>query len=345
MSRNTFRLCLLAAALLASSPGLCRGQQQTPTPPAQEPAAEKEDQAPVRVFTEEVILPVVAYDFKGRFDPTLQKDDVLVLEDGEPQRVRSVRRVPANVLLVFDMGGLMTATRSMNTTRDIALKFVAGLGPGDRAAVIQNSTRVELLSDWTADAAAVGRVLRTQLFSSRSSRLSRCLLAAADKLRERPVGNTHVFIFTDGVESQGDKALFEGALKRLAATQATAHVIAYSALARDAVKTRNANIFDLDFQMKRSRKRYAEETKRQDEKLAALVAETGGRLFVPASDEEALAQADEAARDIGAQYVVTYAPKRPFAAGGERRRVAVSSRRVGLQLVAMRAYVSPPVNP
>ncbi len=342
MPRKSLRSCLLSAALLGAGHGAARARQQ---PQATPPPAEKEEQAPVRVFTEEVVLPVVAYDSGGRFDPTLAADDILVLEDGVPQRVRSVRRVPASVLLVFDMGGQMASTRSMNTSRDIAQRFVASLRPGDQVAVVQNSTRVELLSDWTADGAQVARVLRTKLFSSNRSRLSRCLLAAADKLKERPVGNTHVLIFTDGVEAEGDRPFFEAALKRVASTQAVTHVIAYSALAREAVRVRARNPFDLDFQMKRSRRRNAEETVRQDERLRALVAEMGGRLFVPASDEEALAQAEEAARDVGSQYVVTYAPTRPFAAGGERRRVAVSSRRVGLQLVAMRAYVAPPANP
>ena len=47
-----------------------------------------------------------------------------------------------------------------------------------------------------------------------------------------------------------------------------------------------------------------------------------------------MAQAREAARDIGAEYVVTYRPKRPLAAAkqGEYRRIEVASRRVGLSL-------------
>lgn len=346
MTKKLWRLRLFSAALLAAAPVLCPArQQQVSRPPERQTPAEREDQAPVKVFTEEVILPIVAYDAKGRFDPTLEADDILVLEDGTPQQVRSVRRVPASILLVFDMGGQMAATRSMNTSRDIALKLTSKLREGDQVAVIQNSTRVELLADWTADADGVARVLKTKLFSSRRSRLSLCLEAAAAKLRDRPVGNSHLFVFTDGLEAQGEQGAFDAALKRIVSTQATAHVMAYSALARQAIKARNGNLFDLDFEMKRTRRRYAEETKRNDERLAALVREMGGRLFVPASDEEAFEQADEAAREIGAQYVVTYAPKRPFAAGGERRRVSVSSRRVGLQLVAMRGYVAPPAVP
>src|SRR5215208_6245070 len=111
---------------------------------AQEPPA-REEQEPVKVYTEEVRLPVVAYDERERFDPTLAADDVLVLEDGVPQRVRSVRRVPANLLLVFDLGGQVSATRAVNATREAALRLASGLREGDSVAVIQNGGRVELL--------------------------------------------------------------------------------------------------------------------------------------------------------------------------------------------------------
>src|ERR1044072_8011683 len=105
---------------LSASVPLCVAQQQ----------AVQEEPETVKVYTEEVRLPVVAYDDRERFDPTLTADDVLVLEDGVPQRVRSVRRVPANILLVFDMGGQVTAARAVNAPRDAAFKLLGGLRDG-----------------------------------------------------------------------------------------------------------------------------------------------------------------------------------------------------------------------
>jgi hypothetical protein len=251
--------------------------------------------------------------------------------------------VPANLILVFDLGGQVTDTASAETTREVALRLVAGLREGDQVAVVQNARRVEVVSGWTGDAEALARAVKTQLFSSNRSRLSQCLLAAADLARRKPVGNTHVVIFTDGVEAQADPKVFEEAVASVASTQATTHVVAFSALARKSVRAHNGNILDLDFEMKRSRKRYAEATRRNDERLARLVAEMGGRLLVPEAkgEGEAGSLAGEVMRDVGAQYVVSYTPKRPFAGGGERRGVKVYSRRVGLQLVAMRGYVAP----
>jgi hypothetical protein len=77
--------------------------------------------------------------------------------------------------------------------------------------------------------------------------------------------------------------------------------------------------------------------------LTNVAEETGGKLILPLSSDEMLAQSNEVARAIGAEYVVTYRPKRPLAeaAPGEYRRIEVQSRKVGVTLEARRGYVVP----
>ncbi len=70
--------------------------------PSATPPVESKPEDQVKVFTEEVRLPVAATDTYGHYDPTLEVDDVLVLEDGVPQQIKSVRHIPANVLLILD---------------------------------------------------------------------------------------------------------------------------------------------------------------------------------------------------------------------------------------------------
>jgi hypothetical protein len=320
---------------------------------AQEPPA-REEQEPVKVYTEEVRLPVVAYDDRERFDPTLAADDVLVLEDGVPQRVRSVRRVPANVLLVFDMGGQVTATGAANATREAALRFVGRLGEGDRVAFVQNGgRRAELLQDWTTDVPAAAHVLRTKLFSASRSRLSECLALAAAKLGERPVGNTHVVVFTDGLEAQSrdeirSDEIAKESVRGLVAAQASVHVFGFSSLVGEAVRYKksvfNGGVIDLDFQMRRWYKNYGLATKRREGQLLALAREAGGRVLLPSTPGEVPALAEKVARDVGAQYVVTYTPSRPFRSDGgeDRRRAEVGARRMGLRLFTLRSVVTAP---
>ena len=95
--------------------------------------------------------------------------------------------------------------------------------------------------------------------------------------------------------------------------------------------------------MRRQRKAYEADLKKSQQVLTAIADETGGRIFLPKSNEEMIAHAREAAREIGSEYVVTYRPRRPLssAARGEYRRIEVASRRVGLSLRSRRGYIVP----
>jgi hypothetical protein len=95
--------------------------------------------------------------------------------------------------------------------------------------------------------------------------------------------------------------------------------------------------------MRRVRKAYENEVKKSQQVLTNVAQETGGKMLLPLTSEQMIAQAGEVARAIGSEYVVTYRPKRPLAEAepGEYRKLEVASRRVGLSLQARRGYVVP----
>src|ERR1041384_4634312 len=135
--------------------------------PSQEPAKPQASPSPtpeqesVKVFTEEVRLPVVAFDSYGHYDPTLELNDVLVLEDGVAQQLRSLRHIPANVLFLLDTGGessgLGGSSKSTSLTRDVASRLVSKLEDGASIAVMQSGSATEILQPWTTDKAVVER--------------------------------------------------------------------------------------------------------------------------------------------------------------------------------------------
>src|SRR5258705_12714385 len=90
----------------------------TPTPRISEP------QDTIRVSTEEVRIPIFAYDEYGHFDPTLELNDILVLEDGVAQELKSLERVPGNILLLLCTSGDANPAMRTNMTRDIALNLI-----------------------------------------------------------------------------------------------------------------------------------------------------------------------------------------------------------------------------
>jgi len=349
----------------------------SPTPKSQ---TKPEDQERVRIFTEEVRLPVLAVDQFGHYDPTLEVDDVLVLEDGEPQTVRSIRHIPANVLFVLDTGGdgngLSGLSKKTSTTRDVALSVVSRLREGDRIAVLQSSAQAELLQSWTDDVDQVRRTLKWKMFAGKRSRIFETITTAAQLLSDQPEGSRHVVLVTDGVETPGGKVSLDDALKQLLEARATVHVISYTTFVRQKTDQRNVKLatkdnpiagdpvimndptlppgvnrggptfgagITFDPAMRKVRKAYEAETKKSEKWLTTLADETGGRIFLPKSTDALIAEGEEVAREIGAEYVVTYRPTRSLAEAkpGEYRKVEVTSRRVGLSLRSRRGYVVP----
>jgi VWFA-related protein len=378
--RHKYFSLIFAVLFLTCAASITSAQSGAPRlKPAPTPApTPREEQEPVKVFTEEVRLPVVAYDDYGHFDPSVEMSEILVLEDGVPQEIRSVRRIPANILLLIDTSAAVTLAKDIKVTRAVALRLVAALREGDHISVLQFSDRPQLLQDWTTDTQQVAEVLKTKLSGTKRERLSEAMMAAVAQLKDRPAGSRHVVLITDGVETPGGRVSYEEAVKQLSAAQATVHVISYTAAVRAAIERRNGGgvfrggtgsqrealpvpdptmppgqtrnpsvtfgTIDLDRKMQRWYKKYSDDTRQSEERLTRLAEETGGRILLATKTDDMVSQADEVARDIGAQYVITYAPKRPLASApsGEYRRVEVASRRVGLRLRTRRGYVVTP---
>jgi len=384
VGRTRYLFLILAIALLG---GRAYAQQSKPIPsptPSASPTPRPydEDDQPVRVFTEEVRLPVVALDSYGHFDPTLVIEDVLVLEDGVPQLIRSVRHIPANVLLVLDTGGgdsigVGGASKSTSLTREVATDLVRRLPQGSWIEVLQSNSGSQVLQSWTRDKEKILEVLKKKLVGTKRSRFSEAIVTATQQLKDRPEGSRHVVLITDGVDSPGGKVDRGEAMKQLIAARATVHVISYTEFVRQKSENKTTEVsagmgprpastdpirstdptqppgqnrspsfgvgIRFDPAMRRVRKAYENEVKKSQQVLTNVAQETGGKMLLPITSEQMIAQAGEVARAIGSEYVVTYRPKRPLAEAepGEYRKLEVASRRVGLSLQARRGYVVP----
>ena len=147
---------VFAFAVAASSALAQSGVRPKPSPTPEEAPDEE------KIFTEEVRVPVFAFDEQGRFDPRLEVDDVLVNEDGVPQQVKSVRRLPASVLILLGAGGEVSPFMRTNTTRAIAMNVLKTLREGDQIAALSFSGKTEVLHGWTEDKVQVAREIDAQ---------------------------------------------------------------------------------------------------------------------------------------------------------------------------------------
>jgi VWFA-related protein len=377
LKRTTGLLVMVALFGIAAT----QISSQQPAKPQPQPSPTPEKDEPVKVFTEEVRLPVIALDAYGHYDPTLELDDILVLEDGVAQQLRSVRHVAANVLFLLDTGGessgLGGMSKSTGLTRQVASQLVAKLQAGSSIAVMQSGNATEMLQPWTTDKATVLQTLKNKLISTKRSRISEAIANASVQLRERPEGSRHVVMITDGVDTPGVKVDRSEAIRKLIAARATVHVISYTEFVRqkdpkssspittgqrptssDPITATDPTLppgttrspsygisIRFDPGMRKKRKAYEAEVKKSQQVLKNIADETGGKILLPINSDEMLAQANEVARAIAAEYVVTYRPKRPLAEArpGEYRRIEVASRRVGLNLQSRRGYVVPTI--
>jgi len=378
------RTVLIALALVFSAVHISAQLPRLKSSPSPSPSPTpiQSDDESVRVFTEEVRLPVVALDAYGHYDPTLEPEDVLILEDGVIQQVRSIRHIPANVLFLLDTGGessgLGGMSKSTSLTRDVATNLLNRLPVGSWISVLQSGNSAELIQPWTRDKAATLKVLKTKLYATKRSRISDAIIVAAQQFKDRPEGSRHVVMITDGVDTPASKTDRAEAIKRLVAARATVHIISYTEFVRQKSDKKTTELatgqlpttsnpivwtdptlppgttrspsfgvgIRFDPAMRRLRKAYEADVKKSQQVLTNIADETGGKLILPVSSDEMIAQSNEVARAIGAEYVVTYRPKRSLAEAraGEYRRIQVQSRKVGVTLRSRRGYVVPTPN-
>lgn len=342
--KKHFIFLALLALFTLSAFAVEPAQTQTgETKPLPSPTPRTDDQDRVKIFTEEVFLPIIAYDAFGNFDAALTPDDVLVMEDGISQQVKSARRIPLNLVLLIDMGSVLAVTQNLDLTRSIATRVLSKLRSGDRVVLIQFTNRAEVLQDWTDD---IGKVLKVfdpedgkKLLSGKRSRTSEGIRATAGKLEGKDAGSTHVVLITDGDDAAGSD--YEPAIKELLQYQPVFHVLSYTVIASKQTQKQRGGLF-FDREMKRFYKEYDKEIKASERRLTALAENFGGRIFLPDSATEALRLGDQLAAEIRATCVLSYTPKRAFESSDNTnpRRIEVFPRRPGLRVRALRTTVA-----
>lgn len=364
-------------------PGNCPAQE--PPSPASSPRptppnVQGTQQESVKVFTEEVVLPVRVTDQRGRFDSTVHKDELLILEDAVPQEIMSLSQTPADVLLLISTAGDLNPAMKANISKEVAAHFISRLKTGDRIALMQYGGQVHTIQNWTADLSAAHHAVQTKLSSNSGADLAEALAEAVTRFAETPAGNRHLVLITDGVDDSSDSSesatRLEPAIKKLLTQSVTVHVVSYAGMGRKEVwksqplieitgqkrktaadvaleilkpkgsqweKPKLRLYLDTDVQMRLRRMEYVKAMKEGERWLRQFAFETGGMLFVPPSVAEMRFNVQEIAGNIDSQYVVTYKPKRAFASGteGEYRRIEIAARRGGLVVSSRRGYVTP----
>ncbi|MGH9821614.1 MAG: vWA domain-containing protein, partial [Pyrinomonadaceae bacterium] len=325
---------VLTAGVLTASAQSGRVQPSpTPTPEANE-----------KVLTEEIKLNVLAFDEDGKFFPDVTENDLVITENNVLNQPSSVRRIPANVLIVMDTGGELRQVKSLDQTRKVARAVVNALRPGDSMALLQYSDKAEIVSEWTNDKQQILAAIGRTKFGRRSAFVN-ALNLGRDLLLKDHLENKHLVLITDGTDSVTSSSAKFDAEQALLATNISVHVISYTSLeaqdieprtkmisnspppralppevaaqlpngARDAATApRIGPTINVDRTLLKTLRARKADLENSQEQLEKIAENTNGEFILPSTTDEMVEKASLVAKMIDASYVVTYTPKIPI---------------------------------
>lgn len=329
------------------------------------------DDAPEKVFTEEIKLNVSAFDRNGNIFGDVKKEDLVIAEDGRLHQADSLRRVPANVLIVLDTGGEMRAKKGFEQTKKTAASLINALAAEDSVAIMNYHDKVEIVAEWTNKTEAL-KILAAKTNFGKRSVFTDALQTATRFLQKTPLDNRHLVLITDGTDTFNNQAERDAATRNLLATDINVHVISYTKLelidieprtkgakakrievlqpeikaqlpngVRDIALVSGGVTINTDRAFLKKMRERKTALLNAETYLTELSRDTNGEIILPESNEEMLEKTAVVARIIDSSYVVTYTPKRPLSESpdGETRNIEISSRRPNLQVQARRKLV------
>lgn len=360
LSSNSIFLAFSLVLAFAGS-GFAQSGRVTPTPTPV-------DDEPVRVFTEEVKLNVLAFDEDGKFFNGVGDNDLVITENNILHQPSSVRRIPANVLIVMDTGGELRQVKSLDQTRKTAKGIVSALRPGDQMALVQYSDKAEIVAEWTDDKTHILNSIGKTKFGRRSDFVG-ALNLSKEFLTKSAFDNKHLVLITDGTDSVSNLSAKQAALRDLLATDISVHVISYADLEAVDIEPRTKSVtntpppkampdevaaqlpngvrdvatapkigptINLDRKLLRTIRARKADLERSQQQLEQLAQNTNGEIITPKSLDEMVEKTALVARMIDSAYVVTYTPKVPLNESTGERNIIVTSKRPGLIVEARR---------
>ena len=330
----------------------------------------------VRVETEEIKINVLAFDANKKFVDNVRIEDLVITENDVLHQATSLRRIPANVVIVMDTGGELRLVKTIDQTRKTASALVAALQPTAAVAIVQFSDTAEVVSGLTTDRAATAAAIGRTNFGLGSDFVEAIRLAT-EMLTRTGVENRHVVFITDGTGNSTAGSARTNAMRRLLETDINVHVISYTRLEAAAAErfTRNVNTrpqsategptgmpremaellpngardsrtaprigptINLDRRKTATWRRRKADLESSEAQMAVITESANGMMVIPSTLEEMIEQTPALARVIDASFVLTYMPKIPLNEKKGDRVITVNSKRAGLVVQGKRTLV------
>lgn len=159
-----------------------------------------QDDDPIKVDSSIVRVNVGVVDGRGRPITSLERSNFSVFEDGVKQQVTrfETTSAPFSVIVLLDMSG---STKSFRPSIKLsASRFLDALGPEDRVAVVEFYSKVNLLSDFSADKRLAARSIELANGEGDTD-LYKAIQFALARLSKEQTRRKAIVVLTDGVDT------------------------------------------------------------------------------------------------------------------------------------------------
>ena len=236
-----------------------------------------------------VTLNVSVTDRSQRYVSHLDKQDFIVLEDGRPQAVSFFAHsgIPLTVAIVLDTSGSMDG--ALGAAQEAATGFIRRLAAGDRAAVVDFDSRVNVVQPFTVDIGALEHAVRSTVADGQTA-LYDALYVSLQALEglayaEVDTPRRHAIVLLSDGQDTSSKQQLDTVL--------------------DLANRSNTAIYAVGLGERDEGGRLA--TFEAESALRRLAIQTGGRAFFPTDMEQLHGIYHEIRRDLASQYTIAYA--------------------------------------
>jgi Ca-activated chloride channel family protein len=303
------------------------GQQSLPGQDPSRKSATADQQLPPRVSgqTYRVSVDLVnilcsVFDRNTKsFLTTLTRDDFAIFEDGRKQEIRNFARetnLPLTIALLVDTS--QSVAPKLKFEQEAAISFVQSvMREKDRTMLVEFSTGVTLLQDFTGDPNKVANQIR-KLRAAGGTALYDAIYMCCDEKLIREMGRKAIVVLSDG-EDESSKVTRRQAIEVALRAEATIFAISVS----------KGGFFGVGG------------SGEGDAILKDITLETGGRIFFPFKIEEL----DDAFRQINqelrSQYNIGFLSSNPVRDGSYRKIEIKVPAEGGLRLNYRKGYYAP----
>jgi Ca-activated chloride channel homolog len=279
----------------------------------------------VRVRVELVNVLATVTDKKNHLVLNLNKDDLQVLENSQPQQIRFFSRetdLPLRIGMLIDSSN--SIRDRLRFEQEAAVEFLNdAVRPGkDQAFVVGFDVEPQLLQDYTDDLDKLGTAIRNIQAGGGTGLYDAIFFACKQKMLIFPPPEPYLrrvmIIISDGQDNESEHTR-EEALSMAQRAEVTIFAISTSQGGSKAGTGPNS---------------------RGDKVLTRLAQETGGNVFFPFEASDLTANFQEIARELRSQYSVAYISTNP-AHDGTFRAIKIEAKDRNLRVRAKAGYFAP----